>query len=169
MPNVSRRLGLAAAGIAILAVAIPVLAAQPSAPPGQANKPDKGPEVAVTVRGEVAASTDEKGRPTFTLTAGGTTWELSAGPKWFLGDNNPLAAFVGRTVTVSGTHHEGDTDLSVDAINGEAIRAAAKPPWAGGPKAVGEAHPGWKGEGHPGKGAGLENAPGQAKKASPAP
>lgn len=155
---------------ALIAVAIPTLAASP-APPGQENKPDKvakpdkGPEIAVTVRGEVVQGTDDKGRPTFTLTVGGTTWELSAGPKWYHGDKNPLAAFAGDVVTIAGTHHEGATDLDVETVNGNAIRAAGKPPWAGGPKVVGDKHPGWKGEGHPGQGAGLETAPGQLKKA----
>lgn len=156
--------------VALIAIAIPALAASP-APPGQENKPDKvakpdkGPEISVTVRGEVVRTTDEKGRPTFTLTAGGTTWELSAGPKWYHGDNNPLAAHAGKTVTIVGTHHEGDTDLDVETVDGTAIRAAGKPPWAGGPKVVGEKHPGWKGEGHPGQGLGREKAPGQLKKA----
>jgi hypothetical protein len=178
--------------VLVLAVAIPVMGADPSppaAPPGQTNadKPDKSPkpenpgqakkadkaakaakapEIAVTVTGTVAQTTDAKGRPTFTLTAGGTTWELSAGPKWYWGDKNPLAAYVGKSVTVVGSHHEGETDLSVDTVDGTAIRAAGKPPWAGGPWVVGSTHPGWKSwmaDGKPGKGIGRENAPGQNK------
>ncbi len=112
---------------------------------------------------------DGKGRPTYTLTAGSTTWELSAGPPWYWGDANPLEASAGKQVTVVGTYHEGETELDVQTVDGTAIRAAGKPPWAGGPKVVGERHPGWKGEGHPGQGHGHATAPGQLKKASPAP
>jgi hypothetical protein len=144
----ARRPALLLLCLAVLAliVALPVLGAQPSAPPGQEKQKEKGPEVAVTLRGTIAQATDDKGRPTFTLTSGGTTWELSAGPTWFHGDNNPLKAFVGQSVTVVGSHREGSTDVSVDTVNGEAIRAAGKPPWAGGWKQVGEGHPGWSQE-----------------------
>ncbi len=158
-------LGLAA----VLAFAVPVIAADASpepGPPGRENKPPKGPEVAVTVRGEVTASTDEKGRPAYTLTASGTTWELSAGPKWFWGTSSPLAAHAGTSVTVVGTHREGSTDLDVDTIDGAAIREAGRPAWAGGPSWVGQKHPGWKAwklDGKPGRGLGLDKAPGQSK------
>ena len=177
--------------IALLAIAIPVLGADPSSPPGQSKpeksgKPDKAtnpgqakkgekaaraPEVDVTVEGTVQQGTDGQGRPTFTLTAGGTTWELSAGPPWYWGDKNPLAAYVGKSVKIAGSHHEGETELDVATVDGTAIRAAGKPPWAGGPWVVGPAHPGWKdwmAEGKPGKGLGREKAPGQNKE-SPAP
>ncbi len=166
---------LSAAAISV-AIAVPaiVTGAQPSEPPGQ-TKPDKkpkGPKVEITLRGTLAAATDEKGRPTFTLTANGTTWEISAGPKWFYGDDSPLAAYVGKSVTVIGSHREGATDVSADTVDGKELRAAGRPPWAGGPRAVGERHPGWKGwsgAGKPGKGLGRDGAPGQDKKASPAP
>lgn len=171
-PVVRRWIPLAAL-VAALAVAVPVLSADPSpaaaptapaaspgvppaaSPGGKATAPgqlkDKGPkgpkapEVAVTFRGTIARALDAKGRPTFTLTSGATTWELSAGPKWWWGaDGGPLAAFVGKTVTIAGTHREGSTDVSVDTVDGTAIRAEGRPPWAGGPKVVGERHPGWK-------------------------
>jgi hypothetical protein len=63
-----------------------------------------------------------------------------------LGDNSPLAAWVGQTVEVTGSHHPGamERQLDVETVNGAAIREAGKPPWAGGWKVVGEAHPGWK-------------------------
>ncbi len=96
------------------------------------------------------------------MTVDGVTWELSAGPKWFWGNNHPLAAFVGKTVQVTGTYHAGETELDVATIDGKALRAAGKPPWAGGPKAVGNAHPGWN-NGKPGKGHGRDSAPGQRK------
>ncbi|MFL5717592.1 MAG: hypothetical protein ACJ77V_08445, partial [Chloroflexota bacterium] len=136
----SRRSGalLAICSIVVLAVAIPVLAADPSSPPGQ-SKPDKSanpgqqkkaekaakpktPEVAVTVTGTVQQTTDGKGRPTFTLTANGKTWDLSAGPPWYWGDKNPLKAFVGKSVTVAGSTHEGSTEVDVETVDGKAIR-----------------------------------------------
>src|SRR6185369_6971952 len=98
-------------GIVALAIAIPVLGADPSSPPGQ-TKPDKSPnpgqqkkaekgakeaktpEIAITVTGTVQQATDGEGRPTFTLTADGKTWGLSAGPTWYRGAKNPLATYV---------------------------------------------------------------------------
>jgi hypothetical protein len=170
----TRRHGIVAAGlVALLAIALPAIAADPTAePPGHENKPekvgkpDKGPELARSLRGTVAQTADDQGRPTFTITVDGVVWELSAGPKWFHGDNNPLAAHVGASVEVSGTYHEGETELDVETVNGNPIRAAGKPPWAGGPRVVGEAHPGWKAwkaDGHQGQGHGRAAAPGQLK------
>ncbi len=113
------------------------------AKPDRANKGNKTPKVAITLRGAVATATDAKGRPTFSLTSGGTTYELGAGPPWFWGANNPLAKFVGKTVTITGETHVGGTEVDVLTVDGTAIRAAGKPPWAGGWKVVGEKHPGW--------------------------
>ncbi|MFL5650738.1 MAG: hypothetical protein ACJ777_05605 [Chloroflexota bacterium] len=177
---------LAICSVVVLGIGIPVLAADPSSPPGQ-SKPDKSanpgqqkktekaakpktPEVAVTVTGTVQQTTDGKGRPTFTLTANGKTWDLSAGPPWYWGDKNPLKAFVGKSVTVAGSTHEGSTELDVETVDGKAIRAAGKPPWAGGPRVVGPTHPGWKpwmADGKPGKGHGPDGAPGQKKDKTP--
>ena len=168
--------------IATLAIAIPVMGADPSppaGPPGQAkpdksNKPakaDKGPEVAVSVQGTVAKVADEKGRPAYSLTAGGKTWQLSAGPSWYWGDKNPLDAFVGKSVAITGTTHAGESELDVETVDGKALREGGKPPWAGGPWVVGQSHPGWKSwmaDGKSGKGLGREKAPGQLKdKTSP--
>jgi len=144
---------------AVLLIVAPVLAAGPSPRP---EKAEKGAEIALALTGTVASSADAKGRGSFTMTVDGVTWELSAGPKWFWGAANPLAAFVGKTVEVTGTHHTGDTDLDVVTVDGKALRAAGKPPWAGGPKAVGKTHPGRR-DGTPGKGHGREGAPGQLK------
>jgi len=142
--------------VVALAVAIPVLGADPSAKPDTPGKAkDKGAEISVTLTGTIVKATDDKGRPTFTMTVSGTTWELSAGPKWFWKDNSPLAAYAGKSVQVVGTHHEGDTDLDVTSIDGKALRGEGRPPWAGGPKVVGAAHPGF---GH-----GRDKAPGQLK------
>ena len=168
-PVLQRRVVLLIAGAVALAVAVPVLAAAPSeGPPGQVKqeKAEKGPEVERSVTGTVEQGTDEKGRATFTMTIDGTVWELSAGPKWFWGENNPLAAHVGAAVEITGTYREGETELDVETVNGERLRAEGRPPWAGGPREVGETHPGWKdwmSEGKPGKGNGRENAPGQNK------
>lgn len=160
-PSVSRRrVLLPLAGLAALVlIAAPVFGADPSAKP---EKTDKGTEIAKTMTGTVASSKDAKGRATFTMVVGGVTWELSAGPKWFWGAKNPLAAFVGKSVEVTGTYHAGETDLDVSTVDGNAIRSAGKPPWAGGPKVVGKIHPGWK-DGKPGNGHGRANAPGQLK------
>jgi hypothetical protein len=148
---------------ALLLIAAPVFGASPSPKP---EKAQKGPEIAKTLTGTVARTTDENGRATFTMTVGGVTWELSAGPKWFWGDKSPLAAFVGKSVEVVGTYHTGATELDVVTVDGKALRAAGKPPWAGGPKAVGKSHPGWKdwmATGKPGNGHGRDSAPGQNK------
>ena len=156
----NRRSLLVLAGLAaVLLIAAPAFAANPSPKP---EKAQKGPEIARTLTGVVSMATDAKGRPTFTMTVDGVTWELSAGPKWFWGDKNPLAAFVGKTVEVTGTARAGGSDLDVVTVDGKALRAAGKPPWAGGPKVVGQSHPGWK-DGKPGKGYGRDGAPGQNK------
>jgi hypothetical protein len=176
-----RRLGvLGLVGLFALAIAIPVFAASPSppsSPPGQ-SKPDKSPkpgngnqkaktpEVAVTVEGTVVQGKDDQGRPTFTITAAGKTWDLSAGPPWYWGDNNPLKAYTGKSVKVAGSSATGSSELDVETVDGTPIRAPGKPPWAGGPWAVGSAHPGWKpwmAAGKPGHGNGPAGAPGQAK------
>lgn len=135
--------------------------------PVLAAKPDKGPELTTTLTGTVSSSEDAKGRAVFSMTVGGVTWELSAGPRWFWGANNPLAAFVGKAVEVAGTYHAGEAELDVDTVDGVAVRASGKPPWAGGPKVVGSSHPGWKAD-KPGKGHGREHAPGQNKDKSKA-
>ncbi len=144
--------------IVVAALALPVLAADPSADPGaspgaggggkpdkpdKANRANKAPEVAITLNGAVAMATDANGRQTFSLNSGGTTYQLNAGPPWFWGATNPLAKFAGKTATITGEVHVGETDVDVLTVDGTAIRAAGKPPWAGGWKVVGEKHPGW--------------------------
>ena len=196
MNSKRRRLLLVGGAMVVaLAIAIPVMGADPSpsgGPPGESkpeksanpNKPDKAakpekapkadktPEVAVTVQGTVTKGTDEDGRPSYSVTANGKTWELSAGPSWYWGDKNPLNAYVGKSVSIAGSTHEGETELDVETVNGTALRAPGKPPWAGGPWVVGETHPGWKpwmADGKPGKGNGKESAPGQLKKETETP
>ena len=176
-----RRLGWVGFVVAIaLAVAIPVYAAGPTsspAPPGQSkpdssSKPGKGkqgpkaPEIAITVEGTVQEGKDGQGRPSYTLTANGKTWQLSAGPAWYWGDKNPLKTYVGKSVKVTGSTQQGSSEIDVETVNGTAIRAGGKPPWAGGPWRVGPTHPGWKpwmAGGKPGNGHGKANAPGQQK------
>ena len=132
----------------LLFVALPTLAAPPSTPPGQANKPErsKAPEVEVELRGRVDGATDSQGNRRHTLTSDGATWELDAGPGWFHGDEHPLEPFVGLDVTISGTAEKGSSEVDVMAVDGQAVREPGKPPWAGGWKRVGETHPGWSAE-----------------------
>ena len=151
---------LLAVAVLAIAVALPVLAASPSpsvapaASPGgpepKAGKEPKGPkearepEVQVTIQGTVKSTTDAQGLSDFTIDANGKTLKLDAGPKWFLGTKNPLLPFVGKTVTIVG-EQSGD-EIDVNTVDGTAIRAPGKPPWAGGWKVVGKDHPGWSQE-----------------------
>jgi hypothetical protein len=139
--------------LAVLAivVALPALGAEPSpTPDGPGNsekakkeKVDKDP---VTLNGTVASSTDAEGKTTSTIRSGGTTYTLEGGPSWFYGDNHPLKQFVGDSVTVVGEKAADSTEVDVNTVNGQALREAGKPPWAGGWKRVGEGHPGWSQE-----------------------
>jgi hypothetical protein len=154
-------------GIVILlaAVALPTLAANPGVAPGRDNagaepvqaekstppglekaRKAKVPKEPITIRGSVTAATDADGNAVYRMTSGGTTYDLEAGPAWFHGDNHPLKAFAGKTVTIVGEIAEGSTEVSVDTVDGNALREGGKPPWAGGWKRVGEAHPGWSQE-----------------------
>jgi hypothetical protein len=110
------------------------------------NKGDKTPGVPITLRGTIVMTTDAKGRSAFSLTAGGKTYDLSAGPPWFWGTNNPLEKYAGKSVTVVGETHTGSTEVDVETVDGTAVRAPGKPPWAGGWKVVGKKHPGWSQE-----------------------
>ncbi len=134
----------------LIAVAIPALAASPSPSgaaaaksdhPGKGPKASKEPEVAVTLSGVVATTTDADGETEYTMTVAGKTVRLDAGPSWFFGDKHPLKAFVGKTVTIVGAQR-GD-ELDVETVDGVRLREGGRPPWAGGWKAVGSAHPGW--------------------------
>lgn len=132
--------------IAVLAlvVAVPVLAAKPSAPPGQQkDKPAKAP---ITLNGTIETSTNADGETVYTLADGGATYTLAAGPKWFFGDDYPLDPYVGQDVSVEGEVAEGSTEVDVISIDGVALRGEGKPPWAGGWKRVGDRHPGWSQE-----------------------
>lgn len=141
------------AGLALLALlvlfALPVVAADPSAtpvPPGQASKPPKAEKTPITLTGTVAASTDADGRAAFTLRSGGTTYTLDGGPPWFYGDNHPLKAYVGKSVTIVGGRATGSTEIDVETVGGKALHGPGKPPWAGAWMVIGEGHPGWSQE-----------------------
>ena len=117
-------------------VILPVLAAKP----GDAADAQKA---AITISGTVEVATDADGHETYTLQDGGKTYTLDAGPPWFFGDKYPLKPFVGKNVTIAGEAAQGSTEVEVDSVNGTALRAPGRPPWAGGWKVVGAAHPGW--------------------------
>ena len=130
-----------------LIVALPAFAADPSPAPvgpgksGNAKKA-KVETAPITLSGTIAAAADGEAT-TYTLRSGGTTYTLEAGPSWFHGDNHPLKKFVGQSVTVAGEKAADSSEVDVKSVNGTALRAEGKPPWAGGWKRVGAAHPGW--------------------------
>ena len=152
-------LGLTLLAVLIAMVALPTFAADPSPSPaaspegtekpekspkpGKATKAAKAPETPVTLSGTVGTRTDADGRIEYTLTEGATTVVIDGGPSWFYGDDHPLKPYVGKRVTITGSQRAGDPEVEVDAVDGKAIRAAGKPPWAGGWKRVGARHPGW--------------------------
>lgn len=128
-------------------IAAPVLAAgggKDSAPGQNKAKVEKSP---ITISGTIATSTNDTGTKTYTLSDGGRTYELSAGPEWFFDEGAyPLDKFVGQSVTVVGEIAAGSDEVDVISVNGTALREPGKPPWAGGWRAVGERHPGWSQE-----------------------
>ncbi len=131
--------------VLLLLVSVPVLAGTGN---GKENAPgqqkEKTPKAPITLNGTIEAAAGENGKSDYTLTDGGRTYTLEAGPKWFFDAGSyPLDPYVGKSVTVEGEIAEGSTDVEVISINGTALREAGKPPWAGGWKRVGEKHPGW--------------------------
>lgn len=119
--------------------------------------------------GTIEAVTDGDGDTEYQLADGEGTVRLSVGPSWFWGDAHPLDGISGE-VTVTGQLDDGTPPAHVNAanrgdgkpsfdvftLNGEEIRAAGKPPWAGGPAVVGPSHPG-----HAGWSRGQANAGGE--------
>ena len=132
------------AGALVALAAVPVLAGvgNPNAPGQQKEKTPSSP---ITVSGTIQKGTDADGDTAYTLTDGGKTYTLEAGPKWFF-ETYPLEQYVGANVTIDGETREGSNVIDVLSVNGTALRAAGKPPWAGGWKVVGERHPGWSQE-----------------------
>jgi len=134
-----RRAIATAVGVVVVLSAIAIL-------PVLAAKPDKAAHVEKTpikLTGTIQLATDADGHETYSLQSGGKTYTLEAGPAWFFGDKYPLKKFVGQSVTIDGEVAAGSTEVEVDSVNGTALRAPGKPPWAGGWKVVGAAHPGW--------------------------
>ena len=119
-------------GVAVL----PVLATKPD----KAAHPDTAP---ITISGTVEVAKDANGHDTYSLKDGGKTYTLEAGPHWFFGDHYPLKKYVGKKVTIDGEVAKGSTEVEVISVNGTRLREAGRPPWAGGWKVVGSAHPGW--------------------------
>ena len=117
--------------------------------PGKGPKADKGPkaekvpETPVSLQGAVGTRTTDDGDTVYTLTVGGTVYDLDAGPPWYWGDSHPLKGLVGKTVNIEGDQPEGSTTIDVRVADGTTIREAGKPAWAGGWKVQGEKHPGW--------------------------
>lgn len=139
---------IAASAVLILLIALPVFAAPPSGAPGAGPTGEnaKVEKVPVTITGTVETSTDADGNTVYTLTDDGRTYTLHAGPPWFFGDGYPLAPFADKVVTVDGELAEETDEVDVLAVDGQALREPGPPPWAGGWKRVGEAHPGWSQE-----------------------
>ena len=143
-----RPLVVVLAFVALIGLALPAFAAQPSPGPGNSDKAhkDKTPKAQVTLTGTVATSTDAEGASIYTLQSGGTTYTLEAGPPWFFGENHPLKPYVGKSVTVVGEKAADSNEVDVQSVDGKALREPGRPPWAGGWKRVGERHPGWSQE-----------------------
>ncbi len=119
-------------------------------------------EAPVELTGPVSAGTDSDGDKEYKITVEGKAIQLDAGPRWFYGDDYPLAPFVGKTVTVKGKQGSGpkpkqarnarkakgsEVDVLSVTSGGKTtkVRSSSRPAWAGGPKAVGEKHPGYEG------------------------
>ncbi len=123
-PNRRFAIFIVGSAVAIALVAIPILVASLNQAGGKGQKAHQS-EHAITVRGTVQRTTSADGASAYTLAANGTTYSLSDGP-----------------VDVIGEVAEGSTEIDVQTIDGKALRAPGRPPWAGGPKVVGEKHPG---------------------------
>ena len=145
----------------VAALALPVAGQDPTAspaasakpgkgpkaePPGKGQKAEKGPKVAevpVSLTGRVGVRIGADGDTAYTLTVGSAVYELDVGPPWWWGDTHPFKDLVGDTVAVTGERAQGSQDVDVFTVAGKTIREPGRPPWAGGPKTVGERHPGW--------------------------
>ena len=114
--------------------------------PDKPAKTDKTKGEPVTLSGTVGTRTDGDGHTEYTLDTGTAVLVLDAGPSWFFGDDHPLKGHVGKRVTIVGERRAGDDEVDVETVDGVRLREPGKPPWAGGPKVVGERHPGWSAE-----------------------
>ena len=144
-----------------------ITAQSPTRPPRR-TRVQRRREHPVTLTGIVGHPSEDD----FTLVVGITVYDLSVGPPWWWGDASPLAAVVGKTVTIDGEQEEGSNEVDVLAIDGKAIREPGRPPWAGGWKVVGSKHPGMgpvegRQAGRQGPRPGLGAGPGQQGRRDP--
>ncbi len=116
--------------------------------------PARAPAVE-TREGTLETDQDTDGGTVYRVSDGTSSVPLGVGPPWFYGDDHPLAEPVGQRITVIGQRddgtpgHEavpeapgdGQPSFEVYSVNGIELRAPGKPPWAGGPAAVGDRHP----------------------------
>lgn len=161
-------LSMAVAGVISLAAVSAVAGQDPE------DELDEQVPATETRTGTLGTATDADGDVEYELTDdAGNTVPLSVGPPWFWGDDHPLDGITGN-VTVTGelddgapaaddngaNRADGVPSFDVFTVNGETIRAAGKPPWAGGPAVVGESHPGYAGwaSGQAARDAGADNA-----------
>jgi hypothetical protein len=133
----------------------PAATAKPAATPKPAKVSDETEGPIETLTGTLGTRTDADGDLEYVLNG----VELSVGPPWYWGTKNPLEPYVGKSVSVTGrmetdppstkangkANNADGPEFEVYAVNGTTVRAEGKPPWAGGPKAVGERHPGYAG------------------------
>jgi hypothetical protein len=136
-----RRMTIVAVGVAafVLGAAVTALALRLDL----SGTAAKGHESAITLTGTILLAADANGRPAYTLTSGRTTYTLRAGPRKLTGAGSPLNQYVGQSVTITGKLAQGSNEVNVVSINGTALRGHGRPPWAGGWRAAGPAHPGW--------------------------
>jgi hypothetical protein len=135
-----RRMTIVAVGVVafVLGAGATVLALRPD----KSATAGKGNEAAISLTGTIQLAADAKGKPAYTLTSGLTTYTLRAGPPKLTGAGSPLNQYVGQSVTITGRIAGGSNQVMVVSINGTVLRGQGKPPWAGGWKAAGAAHPG---------------------------
>ena len=161
-------LSLAVAGVISLAAVSAVAGQDPE------EGADEETPATETRTGVLDAVTDADGDVEYELTDDeGNTVPLSVGPPWFWGDNHPLDGISGEVIVTGelddgippaqasdANRADGAPSFDVFTVNGETIRAAGKPPWAGGPAVVGESHPGHAGwaSGQAARDAGADDA-----------
>lgn len=136
-------------------LATPTDSPEPTATPRpeKATETPDADEVITTLTGVLATKKDADGDVEYSI----GDVRLGVGPPWYWGERHPLAGLVGQTITVTGHMETGKPakagakakdagpEFEVLIVNGTVIRAPGKPPWAGGPKAVGASHPGYTG------------------------
>lgn len=110
-----------------------------------------------TLEGTLETRQDADGGTVYRVSHGTSSVPLGVGPPWFYGDEHPLADLIGERITVVGQIDGGTPDqqaaqqasgdeqssFEVYSVNGTELRTPGKPPWAGGPAAVGDRHPGF--------------------------